>query len=66
MIWDRIIGFELGTIFLENGFVFIIFLGVVSSYFAGDLRARIGFLNKLRAILFGGRAARLIIDWGRL
>jgi len=26
------------------------------------LRVRVGFLNKLTAILFGGLAARLIID----
>ena len=33
-----------------------------SGYFSNALWACVGFLNKLTAILFGGLAARLIID----
>ena len=39
-----------------------VLLGAASGYFVGALRVRVGFLNKLTAILFGGLAARLIID----
>jgi len=59
-IWEQVL--VLGAIFLANGFVFVMCLGAASGYFAGALRERVGFLNKLTAILFGGLAARLIID----
>ncbi len=59
-IWAQIL--VLGAVFLANGFVFVICLGAASGYFVGALRVRVGFLNKLMAILFGGLAARLIID----
>ena len=59
-IWAQIL--ILGFIFLVNGFLFVMPLGAASGYFANALRARVGFLNKLTAILFGGLAARLIID----
>ena len=59
-IWAQIL--VLGAIFWANGFVFVMCLGAAFGYFSGALRARVGFLNKLTAILFGGLAARLIID----
>ena len=59
-IWAQIL--ILGFIFLVNGFLFVMPLRAASGYFANALRARVGFLNKLTAILFGGLAARLIID----
>ena len=59
-IWAQIL--VLGAVFLANGFVFVMCLGAASGYFVGALRVRVGFLNKLTAILFGGLAARLIID----
>ena len=59
-IWMQIL--ILGAIFLVNGFLFVIFLAVASGYFANILRSHVGFLNKLTAILFGGLAARLIIN----
>ena len=65
MILDLIIGFEPASLLwfiLVNGFLFVMCLGAASGYFAIALRARVGFLNKLTAILFGGLAARLIID----
>lgn len=52
----------LGAIFLFNGFIFAMCLGVASGYFANALRSRVGALNKFTAILFGGLAARLVID----
>ena len=59
-IWLQIL--FLGSIFLFNGLFFVMCLGAVSGYFADALRERAKILNKLTAILFGGLAARLIID----
>ena len=59
-IWIQIL--ILGAIFLVNGFLFVMCLGAASGYFADILRAHVSFLNKLTAILFGGLAARLIIN----
>ena len=59
-IWVQIL--ILGAIFLLNGAVFTLCLGVGSGYFAAALGRRIGVLNKISAILLGGLAARLIID----
>ena len=59
-IWVQIL--ILGAIFLLNGAVFTLCLGVGSGYFAAALGRRVGVLNKISAILFGGLAARLIID----
>tara|TARA_B110000459_G_C16580175_1_gene480903 strand:+ start:294 stop:920 length:627 start_codon:yes stop_codon:yes gene_type:complete len=59
-IWLQIL--LLGTIFLLYGLFFVMCLGAVLGYFAFALRERVKILNKLTAILFGGLAARLIID----
>ena len=59
-IWVQIL--ILGAIFLLNGAVFTLCLGVGSGYFAAALGRRVGVLNKISAILLGGLAARLIID----
>ena len=59
-IWVQIL--ILGAIFLLNGAVFTLCLGVGSGYFAAALGRRVGVLNKISAILRGGLAARLIID----
>ncbi|MEM7472827.1 MAG: LysE family translocator [Pseudomonadota bacterium] len=59
-IWMQIL--ILGAIFLVNGFVFAMTLAVVTGTFADALRTRVRILNKITAILFGGLAARLIID----
>ena len=59
-IWLQIL--LLGAIFLLNGLFFVMCLGAASGYFADALRERVKILNKLTAILFGGLAARLIID----
>ena len=59
-IWVQIL--ILGAIFLLNGAVFTLCLGVGSGYFAAALGRRVGVLNKISATLLGGLAARLIID----
>ena len=59
-IWVQIL--ILGAIFLLNGAVFTLCLGVGSGYFAAALGRRVCVLNKISAILLGGLAARLIID----
>ena len=59
-IWVQIL--ILGAIFLLNGAVFTLCLGVGSGYFAAALGRLVGVLNKISAILLGGLAARLIID----
>ena len=37
-------------------------LGAAAGVFSNALKARVGVLNKLTAILFGGLAAKLVID----
>lgn len=59
-LWLQII--ILGAIFALNGFLFSMCLGALSGWFASALRSRTTLLNKITAILFGGLAARLIID----
>jgi threonine/homoserine/homoserine lactone efflux protein len=77
LIWDVTIGFEpallvefilaglILNLTLGANFIFISESGISRAPRIGTaaaLRARVGFLNKLTAILFGGLAARLIID----
>ena len=62
-IWVQIL--ILGTIFLVNGALLTLCLGGGSGYFVAVLGTRTGVLTKISAILFGGPAARLIIDLGR-
>lgn len=59
-VWMQIL--ILGGIFVSQGFLFVCCLGAASGFFADALRARVQFLNKISAILFGGLAVRLIID----
>jgi len=59
-VWVQIL--ILGAIFTFNGFIFAMCLGAAAGLFADLLRARVRILNKLTAILFGGLAARLILD----
>lgn len=59
-VWTQIL--ILGAIFLINGFVFSLTLGALAGMMADGLRARVRMMNKITAILFGGLAARLIID----
>ena len=59
-LWLQIL--ILGAIFTLNGFLFSLALGALAGVFAKALRAKVTILNKITAILFGGLAARLIID----
>ncbi|MGB0797985.1 MAG: LysE family translocator [Planktomarina sp.] len=59
-VWMQIL--ILGGIFLIQGYLFTMCLGAAAGFFADALRARVRFLNKVSAILFGGLAVRLIID----
>ncbi len=59
-IWAQTL--VLGAIFLINGFAFSLTLGALAGMMSNILRARVRAMNKITAILFGGLAARLIID----
>ncbi|MDB4558650.1 LysE family translocator [Amylibacter sp.] len=59
-IWMQIL--ILGVIFLLFGFAFSLSLGVAAGVFSNALRARVKILNKITAILFGGLAAKLVLD----
>ena len=59
-IWIQIL--ILGAIFQFFGFLFIMALGYAAGLFADALRNRVTFLNKITAIMFGGIAAKLVID----
>lgn len=59
-IWAQLL--VLGVIFMVNGLVFSLSLGALSGLMANALRAHLRVFNKITAILFGGLAARLIID----
>lgn len=59
-IWMQIL--VLGAIFQFFGFLFVIVLGCAAGLFANALRTRVKILNKISAIVFGGLAAKLVID----
>jgi threonine/homoserine/homoserine lactone efflux protein len=59
-IWIQIL--ILGAIFQFFGLLFIIALGFAAGIFADALRTRVRILNKITAIVFGGLAAKLVID----
>lgn len=52
----------LGAIFLVNGFLFVLILGVLAGHLAEALKRRVRVLNRITAVLFSGLAARLIFD----
>jgi len=52
----------LGVIFLVNGFLFVLILGVLAGHLAEALKRRVRVLNRITAVLFSGLAARLIFD----
>ena len=59
-IWMQIL--ILGAIFQFFGFLFVMVLGMAAGLFANALRTRVKILNKISAIVFGGLAAKLVID----
>ncbi len=59
-IWMQIL--VLGMIFLLFGFAFSLSLGAAAGVFSNALRTRVKILNKITAIMFGGLAAKLVLD----
>lgn len=59
-IWMQIL--ILGFIFMFFGLLFILALGAAAGAMANVLRPKVHILNKITSILFGGLAARLVID----
>lgn len=59
-VWMQIL--ILGAIFQFFGVIFALLLGFAAGLFANALRARVKILNKISAIMFGGIAAKLVID----
>jgi len=59
-IWMQIL--ILGAIFQFFGLLFAMVLGFAAGLFANALRVRVKILNKISAIVFGGLAAKLVID----
>lgn len=59
-VWHQIV--ILGVIFSINGFLFVLALGTAAGHMAPILRRYVGILNKVTAILFGGLAAKLVLD----
>ncbi|MFT7596518.1 MAG: threonine/homoserine/homoserine lactone efflux protein [Paracoccaceae bacterium] len=59
-LWQQML--ILGAIFQAFGLAFSMTLGATAGLFATALKRRAGALNKITSILFGGLAARLIID----
>ncbi len=59
-VWAQIL--VLGLIFMVNGFLFSLALGALSGRLGTRLRTTDTILNKITALIFGGLAARLILD----
>ena len=59
-IWHQILIF--GAIFTINGFLFVLALGTIAGHLAPILKRHVQTLNKITAIMFGGLAAKLVLD----
>ncbi len=59
-IWLQIL--ILGAIFQFFGLAFVLVLGATAGLLANTLRSKTNLLNKISAIMFGGLAARLVLD----
>jgi len=59
-MWQQML--ILGAIFQIFGLAFSLTLGAAAGAFSNALKRRVGALNKITSILFGGLAARLLID----
>jgi len=59
-IWIQIL--LLGAIFQIFGLIFMLCLGAAAGHFSEIIRARVRILNKITAFVFGGLAARLLLD----
>ncbi|MDT8857376.1 LysE family translocator [Paracoccaceae bacterium Fryx2] len=59
-VWQQIVA--LGCLFAFTGALVTAGYGVLAGYAGRALGARMGALNKLAALLFGGLAAKLVLD----
>ena len=59
-VWMQIL--ILGAIFLIVGFAFSLTLGAAAGMLAHVLRAKSRLLSRISALMFGGLAARLVVD----
>ena len=59
-IWMQIL--ILCALFMLFGFAFSLSLGAAAWVFSNALRSRVKILNKITALLFGGFAAKLVLD----
>ena len=59
-VWQQIL--ILGVMFSTTGIIITSAYGVAAGIFGNVLRARMGLMNKLTALVFGGLAARLVLD----
>lgn len=60
LVWQQIL--ILGIMFSITGMIITSAYGAAAGLFGNVLRARIGLMNKLTALVFGGLAARLVFD----
>ena len=59
-VWQQVL--ILGLIFTVTGVIITSGYGAAAGIFGSALRARLGVMNKITAIVFGGLAARLVLD----
>jgi len=59
-VWQQIL--ILGMMFSITGMIITSAYGAAAGLFGNVLRTRLGLMNKLTALVFGGLAARLVLD----
>lgn len=58
-IWQQVV--MLGTIFAVTGMLVTMGYGILAGWLGRSLSARLGLLNRIAALMFGGLAARLLV-----
>ncbi|SNR65322.1 LysE family translocator [Puniceibacterium sediminis] len=59
-VWPQLL--ILGAIFVTTGFVITSTYGVLAGAFGAALRSKARLMNRISAVVFGGLAARLVLD----
>ncbi|MGY9050219.1 hypothetical protein P775_10275 [Puniceibacterium antarcticum] len=59
-VWPQLLA--LGAVFVTTGFVITSGYGALAGAFGAALRARARVMNRISAVVFGGLAARLVLD----
>ncbi len=59
-VWPQLLA--LGAVFVSTGFAITSAYGALAGAFGAALRAKTRLLNRLSAVVFGGLAARLVLD----